>query len=337
MKTNNDEKLEIMYDTWSNMFVSKKEKPSKTPKWLSNPPVLTNKVTIDEFSMANLDKILNKMKAGTSPGITKMAPELLRQLPKEDKEVMLKLLKFCWKYKSIPEVWKICAIILLEKDPRCNFLPEAYRPIALCNTMYKVYTSILNEKLREHIEANGFLSPSQYGFAKGKSTVEPVITLINVLEDAIKKGPVPKPVYVAFVDLKKAYDSIEHWLIIDSLKFYRVDPELGQAIMSCYQGCKAFLKTPIGNTECFPILRGVRQGDVLSPLLFNIAMNPIYEHIRNKFTGYQFNDLVKVNILAFVDDIALIAKSKEELSEMINELDKFCIYSGMEINAKKTE
>jgi len=80
---------------------------------------------------------------------------------------------------------------------------------------------------------------------------------------------------VAFVDLKKAYDSIEHWLIIDSLKFYGVDPELSQAVMSCYQGYKAFLKTPIRDTECFPILRGVRQGNVLSPLFFNIAMNPI--------------------------------------------------------------
>jgi len=116
-----------------------------------------------------------------------------------------------------------------------------------------------------------------------------------------------------------------------------VDPELSQAIMSCYKGCKAYLKTLIGNTDVFPILRGVRQGDVLSPLLFNIAMNPIYNHIRKKFTGYQFNDSINVNILAFVDDIALVAKSREELSEMINELDKFCIYSGMEINTKKTE
>ncbi len=44
-----------------------------------------------------------------------------------------------------------------------------------------------------------------------------------------------------------------------------------------------------------------------------------------------------MNVLAFVDDIALVAKSKEELSEMINELDKFCYYSGIEINTKKTE
>jgi hypothetical protein len=66
-------------------------------------------------------------------------------------------------------------------------------------------------------------------------------------------------------------------------------------------------------------------------------MNPIFEHIRKKFIGYQFNESVNVNILAFVDDIALVAKSKEELTKMINELDKFCIYSGMEINTKKTE
>jgi len=303
--TNDEEKLNIMYDTWSSMFISKKKKPEGVPCWLKNPPQINYKVSINDFTLPNLDRILNKMKAGTSPGTTKIAPEILKHLLKEDKEVMLKLLKFCWKYKSIPKVWRICAIILLEKDPKSNFLPEFYRPIALCNTMYKVYTTILNEKLREHLEANKLLLPSQYGFAKGKSTVEPVMTLINFLEDA-RKGPVPKPVYVAFVDLKKAYDSIEHWLILESLKFYGVDQELVQAIMSCYKDCKAFLKTPIGNTECFPIYRGVRQGDVLSPLLFNVAMNPIYEHIRNKFKGYQFNGSVKVNVLAFFDDIALV-------------------------------
>jgi len=115
--------------------------------------------------------------------------------------------------------------VLLEKDPRTNFLPEAYRPIALCNTLYKVYTTLLYEKVKEHMEVNKLLSPAQYGFAKGKSTSEPIITLINVLEDT-KKDKVPKPVFIAFVDLKKASDSIEHWLIKDSLMYYGVDIEI---------------------------------------------------------------------------------------------------------------
>ncbi len=65
------------------------------------------------------------MKAGVSPGTSKLAPEVLRHLSKEDKLIIIRLLKYCWKHKCIPEVWKICAIVLLEKDPRTNFLLEA--------------------------------------------------------------------------------------------------------------------------------------------------------------------------------------------------------------------
>ena len=141
----------------------------------------------------------------------------------------------------------------------------------------------------------------QYGFAKGKSTVEPIMTLVNVLEDARAKV---KPLWICLVDLKKAYDSVEHWLIREALEFYQVDKDLIEAIMACYVGEKAFLKLPFGNTGLFNITRGVRQGDVLSPLLFNIVMNPFYTHLSNNVEqGYKVTPRVKVNTLAFVDDI----------------------------------
>ena len=181
------------------------------------------------------------------------------------------------------------------------------------------------------------MSEAQYGFAKGKGTSEPIITLINVLEHARKTKDSPKPVWVGFVDLKKAYDSVEHWLIREVLEFYSVDTELIQAIMSCYEGDKAFIRTSFGNTKLFDVTRGVRQGDVLSPLLFNITMNPFYTYMGNNHTGYLVSPEVEVNTLAFVDDICLVANNQPGLEDMINQVDAFCAYSGMEINVQKTD
>src|ERR1700678_4128484 len=118
-------------------------------------------------------------------------------------------------------------------------MPEAYRPISLLNTLYKVYTTFLHEQLKEHMTKNDLMAKVQYGFAKGKSTLEPIMTVINVLEDARARS---KPVWICLIDLKKAYDSVELWLIKQALEFYQVDNELKEAIMSCYVEEKAFLK-----------------------------------------------------------------------------------------------
>ena len=265
MHTDEDKISEIMYNTWEKMYVTKKAQPKHTPEWLKKAPEGIHAYKSKEPTVKDVKRIIKGMKSGTAPGTSRLPPEVLKHLSDADMIVISKLLKYCWIHKNIPEAWRICAIVLLEKDPSSNFLPENYRPISLLNTLYKVYTTFLHEQLKEHMVSNNLMAKIQYGYAKGKSTIEPIMTVINVLEDARYKA---KSVWISLIDLKKAYDSVEHWLIKQALEFYQVDKELIEAVMSCYVGEKAFLKLPFGNTKLFDITRGVRQGDVLSPLLF---------------------------------------------------------------------
>ena len=75
---------------------------------------------VNEPSIEDIMRIIQGMKSGTSPGTSRLPPEILKHLTVEDLGIIHRLIKYCWKHKSIPEAWRVCAIVLLEKDPKFN-------------------------------------------------------------------------------------------------------------------------------------------------------------------------------------------------------------------------
>ena len=165
-------------------------------------------ITEDEFIQ------LNKMKNGRSSGPGNINIELVKYGGKKLQYRLTNLMNACCEQLQIPQEWKISFITSIfkkgnKRDPNC------YRGLSVNNSISRLFTKILQEKVRQDIGDN--ISEDQSGFVPGRSCVDNLFILQQLLE---KKISVNDEIYLAFIDLKKAYDSIPQTKLWDPWRRY---------------------------------------------------------------------------------------------------------------------
>ena len=173
--------------------------------------------------------------------------------------------------------------------------------------------------------------PEQAAYRKGYSTIDHLHSAVQVLE---KTNEYNIPLHMAFVDYEKAFDSIQHPAVFGALKNQGVEEKYINIINETYKNGTAQVRTESLSRK-FNILKGVRQGDTLSPVMFTAALEEIFKRIETE-SGIKINGELLSN-LRFADDIILFAESEEQLARMLNDLNTEGKRDGMKINKKKTK
>jgi hypothetical protein len=116
-----------------------------------------------------------------------------------------------------------------------------------------------------------------------------------------------------------------------------LDEKATNLIMSLLSNTKIGIITKYRTTDLFKVTRRVRQGDIISPILFMIWINPLIEYIEIQNKEYVMNNTkTKVSILVFANDIALFTKNNKDMHEIFKIISDFCDHSGMEISPTKS-
>ena len=167
---------------------------------------------------------------------------------------------------------------------------------------YKIYCSILNYRLSSWIESNNILCDEPNGFRSGRCTIDHVGSLTSIIETWIKKK---SDTFVAFIDFSKAYDRINRELLWYKLARLGISDQFIEVLKSSYHNVQCTTRINDFATEWFDVSVGLKQGCILSPVLFNAFMDDLVQLIRDKQKGVTYGDL-NVPILLYADDLLAV-------------------------------
>jgi hypothetical protein len=247
--------------------------------------------------------------------------------------------KEVWTNPSIISEVNQTNICLIPKIQQPEYISQ-FRPISLCNTIYKVVSKVVVERLKEFIPV--IISPYQTGFVPGRNIHENIIVAQEMTHSMVKmKGS--KGLVAIKVDLSKAYDKLKWDFIWQILKEIQLPDSLINVIMHSITSVETNVKWNGARGSYFRPQRGIRQGDPISPYLFVMCIDKLSHLISQavkegtwKAPRAGRNGPI-VSHLMFAYDLLLFGEATtEQLKCMTDILDKFCRLLGQQVSNEKT-
>ena len=197
--------------------------------------------------------------------------------------------------------------------------------------MYKLCTKILTHRLQKQLDENQPIE--QAGSRSGYSTINHIHSKNQLIDKCTEYH---KPIYLAFVDYEKAFQSVETNAALNTLQNQGIDQTYIDVLARLYENGYARLDLhKQGNA--IPIRRGVRQGDSISPKLFTACLEDIVRNLNWSKRGISIHGR-KLNNLRFADDVALKReKNHQEIEDCLNDLETESKKVGLKINIEKTK
>ena len=270
-----------------------------------------------------------KMKNGKAAGPDDLPFELIAALDELGIKSVTKLVNNIYDTGTIPEDMKRSVYIALPKKPGTVDCDQ-HRTISLMSHLTKILLRVLMNRIRNKILPE--VSETQFGFMKDKGTRNAIFALKTLMERSIE---VQKDLYLCFIDYSKAFDKVRHSDLFDILTSLDIDGKDLRIIRNLYWEQEAAIRVDNDCSAYRPIRRGVRQGCVFSPDLFNIYSEMILRGIEN-LGGINVGGHI-INNLRYADDTVLIADSEDKLQEILTTVAEESEKKGLQLNAKKTE
>ena len=224
---------------------------------------------------------------------------------------------------------------LLAKNNETNDAKN-YRPITCLSTTYKLLTSVLTDRTYLHLERNNLFPLEQKGCRRGSYGCKDQLLVNKMLLENCKKRQ--RNMSCAWIDYKKAFDSVPHEWILKSLDLFKVSPRIISFLKHNMENWKTRLLLTHENgtltSDTINIKRGIFQGDSLSPLLFCISLIPLSLELNSSGYGYKIGSN-KISHLFYMDDLKLYAKDDNELEGLLRIVKGFSDDIGMEFGSSK--
>jgi hypothetical protein len=280
------------------------------------------------FTPAEVEATLRGLK-NSAPGEDGIMYSEIRKFDPSGR-ILAYVYNLCKEARRVPSSWKTSVITLIHKKGDRNNLSN-WRPISLGNTLYKLYTKLWSNRLMDQLKTR--LSSEQKGFMANEGCLEHIFVLDTALNTAKNDK---RDLAVAWLDLCNAFGSVPHKLISCNLRQLGFPQSFIDIVLDIYKDSTCKVRVGSSTTKPINVERGVKQGDPLSPLLFNIAIEPVLQLVKKQFNNAAFECLdVKQIIMAYADDIALTCKDVKSLQECLLAIQALMRRMRIEINPKK--
>ena len=295
-------------------------------------------------------KQINSKKA---PGLDGIPIELLKHGGTNLLTAIHALIVSAWKGEPIPQDWVDVILIMLYKGKGKKSICGSYRGISLLESVGKVFSRILLNRLEKHI-CPSVIPESQSGFRGGRGTVDMIFSARQLVEKSLEQHV---PLCQVFVDLTKAFDTVNRDALWKVLGKFGCTTAFVEKFRQLHRDMKGRVNFDGRLSEELPIDNGVKQGDIPGPTLFSLYLTAVLwyafhdcdkaVYFRFRTTGKVFNlkrlraeTLVSsefVRELLYADDADFVSHSPEDMQDLMDRFSNACTKFGLTISTDKTK
>ena len=277
------------------------------------------KTTLDgEIQRWEVRRAIGKLKNGKAVGIDGVAAEVLKSGGEWMEESLWRLCAAVFLGEVVPVDWLRAVKVPVRKKGVGDSFDE-YRGVTLLSVAGKVFGMVVEARLRQFCESRGILSDSQFGFRAERACRDPLVILTEVME----RREMGERVFLGFLDAAKAYPSVWRKGLWYRLWEVGVRGRMWRVLRTLYSKCEVAVRVGGQASDWYEEFVGVREGCVLSPLLYAIYINDLPAELeRQRCGGVRMGKQV-VRCLMFADDVVVMASSAGELQRMFDVLSRF--------------
>lgn len=286
-------------------------------------PAWYNKV----FSLPELTCALDTS-TSKSPGPDRIPFVFLQRIPADRLPELLSFYNYVWRV-GFPHQWREAIVVPILKPGKTATDPASYRPIALTNCLCKIMEKMVNWRLQNFMETKALLNPCQSGFRSGHNTLDPLMRLEAAAQVSLTRGHYCVAV---FLDIMQAFDKVWHHGLLLKLRSLGLEGRLPRFLQQFLSLRKISVRVDGELSDSKPVFAGVPQGSVISPTLFNIMINDLFDKCPKNVS----NSL-------YADDGALWASGPDlpQLTTTIQEallaLEEWSHSWGLQLSPSKTK
>ena len=319
----------VFNDFYSTIAEKTKSKIIQTEKNFTDflPRANPNSIFLDPTDPIEIFNSITRLNSSKSVGPESIPASLLKLLAPDISIILSKIINECLTEGTFPQCLKTAKIIPVhKKDSLLD--PKNYRPISLLSNISKIFEKILHTRLYQFLERHNIIFKNQFGFRKQHNTTHACMALTEAIRNSLDNGEFAAGI---FVDLQKAFDTVDHKILIQKLDGYGIRGTANKLLESYLENRKQFVEVRNSSSSLSSIKHGVPQGSVLGPLLFLIYINDLNQAIKHSKTFH------------FTDDSSLLYsnKSLKKLNSKVNHdlkhLSDWLRANKISLNAKKTE
>ncbi|CAK1580392.1 unnamed protein product [Parnassius mnemosyne] len=278
------------------------------------------------FSLNELKLVLSHVH-DSAPGLDGIPYSLLAKCNDQILTFYLNIINALFDIGFVPDSWRTQVILPVLKPNKNPNDGSSYRPIALSSTLIKTFEHMIKNRLEWYVESHGLLSNTQYGFRKGKSTYDSLSIFTTDIRLAFSRN---ESVLAAFLDISSAYDNVRLNILREKMFKLNISKKLTNLIINLFLDRYIHIKFDDDLKYTRKVFKGLPQGSVLSPLLYNIYTSDLDQSI-SKCRILQYAD----DILVYVND-KCIESCANAIEQDLLSMATWLVDHGLELSPSKS-
>ena len=279
-----------------------------------------------DFGIENIEDGIDELNENSAAGPDVLSAIYFKKTKKSISRPLNLILRKSLDECKIPDNYKLAYVTPIHKGGSKQ-KPEQYRPVSLTSHIMKVFERVIKKRILKHLIDNQKFNKGQHGFVPGRSTQTQLLAHYNDIYEALIEG---KRLDTVFLDFAKAFDKVDHNILLEKVKAHNINGKLGKWIEEFLRDRKFRVVANGTMSEEEVVTSGVPQGTVLAAILFVIMISDIDENVKHCLVR-SFADDTRVGKKICSED------DKRKMQEDLEVIYKWARENKMKFNDDKFE